>query len=294
MKKRKLISGSDSVLVVTDSQRVLDILDHSAYLRHIIPDFSISPTITNGSIVSLLQGSPAYLPSGLGVNADFGNIGEGQLCYLIYHLLQREFLRRNHFVLHAAAIERGDPILLVGPSKSGKSTLNLEMVLSHNCFSYGDDAIKLELSGNEFYVLGGNTYVGISPHHSNDGRLKEDVRGSTSGYVDIGLMGKHSDQRRLLRNVIFLEPDLLGSNKSKHVPREIGKIRFYEAVCMELRTVGYCIMSQGLSLPSLDDGTYSTRLVASLKDSDLEFFSISGSFSQMVDDVERILDGRFI
>ena len=63
---------------------------------------------------------------------------------------------------------------------------------------------------------------------------------------------------------------------------------------MELRTVGYCIMSQGLSLPSLDDGTYSTRLVASLKDSDLEFFSISGSFSQMVDDVERILDGRFI
>src|SRR3989344_1743789 len=133
-----------------------------------------------------------------------------------------------------------------------------------------------------------------SPYHSDDSRLKEGTEGCIRRYVNLGLRGKHSVQRRLLRKVVFLEPDLLGSNKSKYVPRETGKIRLYEALCMEMRAVGYCIMSQGLSLPSLDDGTYSTRLVASLKDSDLEFFSISGSFSQMVDDVERILDGRFI
>ncbi len=294
MKRRNLISGTDSVLVATDSQSVADIIDNSTYLRHIIPDFSASSIITNESVTNLLQGLPAYLSSGLEVSADFDKIEEGQLCYLIYHLMQREFLRRNHFVLHAAAIERGEPILLIGPSKSGKSTLNLEMVLSHNCLSYGDDAIKLELNNNEFYVIGGNTYVGVSPYHSNDCRLKEGVEGCIRRYVNIGLIGKHSVQRRLLRKVVFLEPDLLGSNKSKSFSMEIGKIRLYEALCMEMRTVGHCIMSQGLSLPSLDNGTYSDRLVTSIKDLNLEFFSISGSFSQMVDDVEKILDGRFI
>ena len=59
MKKRKLISGSDSVLVATDSRKVVDIIDNSPYLRHIIPNFSTSSVITEGVTTSLLQGPPA-------------------------------------------------------------------------------------------------------------------------------------------------------------------------------------------------------------------------------------------
>ncbi|HLD04963.1 MAG TPA: hypothetical protein VJG90_04570 [Candidatus Nanoarchaeia archaeon] len=295
MEKRQIVSGKESLEVVTDSKKVLEVIDESLYLRHIIPELEsrfINDSSKIGSTVELLNGDPEYtcVSDLVRVKAAYEHVSEGQICYLIYHLLQREFLKHESYVVHGAAIAKNNKsILLIGASKAGKTSLSLELSLNRGFTLYGDDAIKLSLADKvNLSVVSGNRFVGYRKHHTRHNKISEAYPDGLPVYLDAVRLGIYSKTPSALNHVVFLEQDLFGTNRSSYLGAEVGRILFYEMISREMRAAGYCIMENALPLPSLDNGKESKFFLEVLKRQDVRFTTLTGNYRDMLKRLEEI------
>lgn len=270
MEKRKLISKTENIVIGSDSQKLIRIIDSSLYLKHLIPELVVNNT-DDPVRFNLNVGSPCL--SSQGIQAPFELISEGQICHLIYYIMQGELLRNNIYVVHGASFCKNDQAtLILGPSKSGKSTIIFELGLKKNLLVYGDDAIRIQ-DHNSLFVTGGNTHLGLSPYHSQE-----------KNYIDSIDLGIHALTSAKLTKVVFLEQDLLGTNPTRRISSETGNIRFYESISREMRSAGYCLMEADLALPPLDLGNYSNLFLKELKRSKIDFFVVTGNLEKMISD----------
>src|SRR3989344_2044478 len=288
MEERLIISGNTKLIICSDSKRVIDTLDKVDYIRHIIPNLKIIHNfdINDKNLVRnhLLFGEPDYFlkDEETYVISDYGLINQGQICYLIYHLIQREFLKSGKFVLHGAAVKRDlESTILIAPSKMGKTTFSLELVLNYGFKIYGDDSIKIVLEP-ELRILGGNTHLGLNLRHKNHKSIKRFYQDTIPEYIDSEMLGIHTSEESRLKQVIFLEPNIFNGSYKKDITSEEGRIKLYEELVKEMRASGYCLLQSNLSLPSLDNNIYSRDLIKEINKSDIKIYIVSGSFQDVL------------
>ena len=294
MERRQIRSEEDVIVVETDSNRMISVIEGSPYLRHIIPEFFLDEKVDeNRHLLGAYQGSPEFVSNDriTMVRANFESMDEGQICHLISYVLQKVILSNGFYMVHAGAVEKnGRATLLIGTSKMGKSTFGLEMALEKGCKLFGDDAIKLSVE-DELVVKSGNTYVGLSQIHRSHERIKDRFpNGSPFRYLDSRSFGIHIRGPTSLKHVIFLEPDLLGLNNTQEIDNLNGRIRLYSAVSEETMAIGYCLMNDGVALPSIGNSSNTQRLLESIKASNINFFKVSGNFYRMLNDIETIVN----
>ncbi|MFA4887260.1 MAG: hypothetical protein WC595_03535 [Candidatus Nanoarchaeia archaeon] len=298
MEKRQLISGEQFLTIETDSNTVLELCDQSPYLRHVVPKLEVSSiTADLPASVTLQTGDVAEYridPAQIRITAPYDSISEGQTCFLLYHLLQREFLKSRIYVVHAAALVKNDnSILLIGSPKSGKTSLSLELALERGFTLYGDDAIKLNFSDpSHIQISGGNQFVGYKKRHIEHPTIRSHYPQTLPRYLDTAKLGISQTSPTALTTVVFLEPDLFDSNKSSCLPPELGKILFYEAVSREMRSAGYCLVRASLPLPSLDRAQESTYFLNCLQKQNFRFSTLTGNFDKMVNHLEDLIHGK--
>ena len=106
-------------------------------------------------------------------------------------------------------------------------------------------------------------------------------------YIDASRGGLKESNPLPLRKVFFLEHDHFGTNPSHELKDKTGKMLLYEHLSRESRSAGFCLFDSHLSLPPVDNESYSRHLIETIDRSQIEYYSLTESY-------ENILEGFLV
>lgn len=282
---RIIHSGDQTITLETDITRILNIIHYNEYIRHLIPEFNVNQEFSENSFYKLILhiGLPSISLENktMHVNADWENIQVGQFSHFMLYTFKPVQLQAGVYNLHAAALKRDEEALvLLGPSKSGKSTLVNKLIHNNDFVAYGDDSINLDGSTGSLRVISGNT------HFSK--LLGIDLSKKFQGYIDMSSTTKWTNSSSVLRNVFILQADLLGTNPSSKLKEERGKMELYYEIAKEINASRFNLFNQGLPLPSLSNEHYGRRLIQDIDCSNIKYHILTGDIKQMESYISKV------
>jgi hypothetical protein len=289
-------SRDDEILLTAD-EGLKSRLRGNDYLRHIIPALELDGSLSKKDpvLLELMSGEASYdcTDRNVRVAADFDKVEEGQLCFLMLHTLQMSAFRRSRHFVHGAAISCDDQsVLILGPSKMGKSTLTLGLALNDGVKVYGDDSVGVAIEDKSLVVDSGNTHVGVNAMHRDHRLTRPFYADGNPAYLDSRDLGLYADDPKEIKKVIFLEPDIFNTLGSRRMNDQRGALLLYEHVSRESRAAGYCLISDCLPLPSHETASSAANLLGAIKRSDIMYFSVSGGYREMLSSCRSIIRGE--
>lgn len=286
MLEKKIESNDINIVIETGNPKIAKLIDNSAYVKHLLPKFRKNLFGKfEGHYLRIRNGEEKYKETEktIDISINTEKVEEGQMAFLLLHAVKKFSAEKNMFLAHGAALSKNQKgHLILGPSKSGKSHMALYESLERNFRIYGDDSIFIKSNPKEMIINSGNTYIG-GRNYLKDPRLKDFSEGQ---YIDSYEAGINEDKPFPLKKVFFLEHDHFGTNPSKKMDNQRGKLYLYEHLSRESRSAGFCMFDSLIPLPPVDNFNKSQNLIKSIKESEIEYYSISGDYKAMVKDIE--------
>ena len=231
-----------------------------------------------------------YSGNTMRISADFDTVEEGQISFMIFHCLQSLSLKNSRYFVHGAAVQHEqEPYLFLGSPKAGKSTISLDLALNDGMKIYGDDSISLKVQDSILILNNGNTHIGINSKLKENPKIKAHYPGELLPYIDSRVLNLHTSDPRELRNVIILESDLFATNGNHRILANRGGLYLYEYISRESRGAGYSIFSHDLPFPSNDTFSTARNLIRAIRNSDINYFIVFGSYEDMLSSCRRII-----